>query len=232
MKITCIIIDDEPLAVNLLCDHAKRIPYLHVVKSGNTAIDALEFLKSEPVDVVLLDINMPWMSGMDLAKLLSPSQRVIFTTAYTEYAVESYLVNAVDYLLKPVTFERFVQAIEKVADLVKEKKNTESPVSGNFFIKSGKSMVKINHQQIHYIEGLKDYVIFRLKEDQHIVYKKMKDLEIILPSQFARVQQSFIVNLDHVIKIEDNHAFLPDRKISIGARFRDQFMGKIKGRLI
>ncbi len=232
MTITCMIIDDEPLAVNLLSDHASRIPYLKIVKVGNTAMEALAYLKNETVDVILLDINMPWLSGIDLAKLLPPSQRMIFTTAYTEYAVESYLVNTVDYLLKPVTFDRFVLAIEKVFELAKEKKNVEGSALGNFFIKSGKSMVKINHHEIHYIEGLKDYVIFRLKDDQHIVYKKMKDLENLLPLQFARIQQSFIVNLDHVIKIEDNHAFLPDKKIPIGARFRDQFLSKVKARSI
>jgi two-component system LytT family response regulator len=231
MTITCMIIDDEPLAVDLLRDHAARIPYLKVVKSGNTAVEALEFLKNEAVDVIFLDINMPWLSGMDLARLLSPSQRVIFTTAYTEYAVESYLVNTVDYLLKPVTFERFVQAIEKIADLLKVTDKEILP-SGNFFVKSGKSMVKINHHDIYYVEGLKDYVVFRLKDDQHIVYKKMKDLEVLLPSQFVRIQQSFIVNLDHVIKIEDNHAFLPARQIPIGARFRDQFLSKVKARSI
>ena len=230
---TAIAIDDEPIALDIVKSHAEKVPFVELKAVFTNAFDALTYLQQNKTDLIFLDIKMPDISGMDFLNSLTNPPMVIFTTAYTEYAVESYLVNTVDYLLKPITFERFVQAIDKVAELITSgNKDVAAPVSGNFFIKSGKAMVKVNHHDIHYIEGLKDYVIFRLKDDQHIVYKKMKDLETLLPKQFVRVQQSFIINLDQVIKIEDNHAFLPGKKIPIGARFRDQFMSNVKARLI
>ena len=195
-------------------------------------MEALEFLQGQEVDLIFLDINMPMLTGMQLAKLLPKRQRVIFTTAYTDYAVESYNVNAVDYLLKPITFERFITAVEKVSSMMKQMLDVNSLETGNFFVKVGKSMVKINYSNIYYIEGLKDYVVFRLEKEKHIVYKRMKELQENLPANFARVHQSFIVNMDHIKKIEDNHIHMLDKEISISGKFRDGFMQLIKNKLV
>jgi DNA-binding LytR/AlgR family response regulator len=231
MKISCLVIDDEPLAGSLFADYISRIPYLSLKGKCITALEALDFLQNHQVDLIFLDINMPTLSGMEFAKILPSEQKVIFTTAYTDYAVESYTVNAVDYLLKPVTFDRFMGAVEKASQLIRNHTSFQSDKS-NFFIKSGKAMVKLGFEEIYFIEGLKDYVIFQLHHEKHIVYKKMKELEEILPSNFARVQHSFIVNTDHILKIEDNHVHVLNKRIPIGARYREEFISNVKKRLL
>ena len=155
------------------------------------------------------------------------NQKVIFTTAYTSYAVESYAINAIDYLLKPITFERFLKSIEKIHGVIRRPAE-----QGNFFIKSGKAMIKVSASEIYYIEGLKDYVIFRLEKEKHIVYKKMKELEAILEENFMRIHHSFIVNTNHIKKIEDNQVHILDQRISISEKYRESFMGFIKNKLM
>jgi two-component system LytT family response regulator len=225
MKLTCVIIDDEPYAVNLLEEYALRMN-LQIVKTCFNAIEALEFFQHHQADVIFLDINLPKLSGMQLARVLNPSQKIIFTTAYAQYAVESYSVNAVDYLLKPVTFESFVKAIEKIKLLKNTSGNTEDP--GVLFVKSGKAMVRISYDQIGYIEGLKDYVVFHTESGKHIVYKRMKELEEILPYYFKRIHLSYIINSRHLQKVEDNMAHLFKQRLPIGEKYRDEFMAFIR----
>ncbi|HEX6226752.1 MAG TPA: response regulator [Chryseolinea sp.] len=228
MSITCIIVDDEPYAGNLLEEYIVRVPYLRLEQKCLTAMEALSFLQSHPVDLIFLDINLPQLSGMQLAHILPADQKVIFTTAYTSYAIESYSVNAIDYLLKPITFERFIKSVEKIHTVAKQR----SAEPGSFFIKSGKAMIKISAPEIYYIEGLKDYVIFRLEKEKHIVYKKMKELETILEENFMRIHHSFIVNTDQIKKIEDNQVHILDQRISISEKYREEFMKFIKNRLM
>ena len=228
MSISCIIVDDEPYAGNLLEEYILQVPYLRLEKKCLTAMEALSFLQSQPVDLVFLDINLPQLSGMQLAHILPQNQKVIFTTAYTSYAVESYAINAIDYLLKPITFERFVKSVEKIHGVAKQR----TAEQGNFFIKSGKAMIKVTAAEIYYIEGLKDYVVFRLEKEKHIVYKKMKDLEAILEENFIRVHHSFIVNTNHIKKIEDNQVHILDQRISISEKYRESFMSFIKNKLM
>lgn len=235
MSISCIIVDDEPYAGNLLEEYIAQVPYLRLEKKCLTALEALEFLKHNSVDLIFLDINLPQLSGMQLAHILPPQQKVIFTTAYTSYAVESYTINAIDYLLKPITFERFVKSVEKIHHppagngSARSSRTTEQ---GSFFIKSGKAMIKVSASDIYYIEGLKDYVVFRLEKDKHIVYKKMKELEEILEPDFMRVHHSFIVNVNHIKKIEDNQIHILDQRISISEKYREGFIGFIKDKLM
>jgi two-component system, LytTR family, response regulator len=236
MNISCIIIDDEPLAGNLLEDYISKVPYLRLHKKCLTALEGLTFLQTNSVDLIFLDINLPHLSGMDFAKIIPRDQKVIFTTAYTSYAVESYTVNAVDYLLKPITFERFMLAVDKVACLQKQhSENATTRLTDdkkNIFIKSGKAMIKIQIDEICLIEGLRDYVVFWLAKEKHIVYKKMKELEEILAPDFMRVHHSFIVNVNHIKKIEDNHIYILDRQISITEKYREAFLSFVKNRLV
>lgn len=236
MSISCIIIDDEPLASNLLEEYVVQVPYLRLEKKCLTAVEALAHLQGHPVDLIFLDINLPQLSGMQLAHILPHHQKVIFTTAYTAYAVESYNINAIDYLLKPITFERFLKAVEKVHTLPKSSSGTTVPArameQGNFFIKSGKAMIKISAAEIYYVEGLKDYVIFQLEKEKHIVYKKMKELEEILSPGFKRIHHSFIVNVDRIKKIEDNQVYILDQRISISEKYRESFMSFVKNNLM
>jgi two-component system, LytTR family, response regulator len=226
MKLTCVIIDDEPYAVNLLKEYAARMSYLEVVKTCFNAMEALEFLGHKRSDIIFLDINLPKLSGMQLARVLDPSQKIIFTTAYAQYAVESYSVNAVDYLLKPVTFEGFVKAIEKIKLLKSLPGDSEDP--GVLFVKSGKAMIRISYDQIAHIEGLKDYVVFHTASGKHIVYKRMKDLEEILPFYFKRIHLSYIINTRHLQKIQDNMAYVFKEPLPIGEKYREEFMTFIR----
>lgn len=230
--ISCVVVDDEPFAGNLMEEYISQVAYLELKKKCLTAVEALAYLQDHRVDLIFLDINLPKLSGMQLAQILSPHQKVIFTTAYSSYAVESYAVNALDYLLKPITFERFVRSVEKAATYFNTSAIQSPEGKGNFFIKSGKAMIKISPSDIYYIEGLKDYVIFRLEKEKHVVYKKMKELEDILEPGFKRIHHSFIVNTEHIKKIEDNHVFVLDQRLSISEKYRESFLTFIKDQLM
>lgn len=228
----CLIIDDEPFAVNLLEAYIQQIPFLQLVGKCYNAIDALNYLRNNEVHLLLLDINMPQLSGMQLANLLNADYQIIFTTAYSEYAVKSYELNAVDYLLKPITFERFIKAVQKARSLRQEATPSAQEVDAAvFFVKSGKAMVKICLEDIRYIEGLGDYVIFHLLKEKHVVYKRMKELEITLPDYFCRIHNSHIVNLNHILKIEDNQVFIGVLALPVSEKYRESFWNRIEARL-
>jgi two-component system, LytTR family, response regulator len=237
MTITCLIADDEPLAVQLLEDYIQQAGELTLVHKCYNAIDAHAFLKQQPVDLLFLDINMPKLTGMELTSLLPPTQKIIFTTAYSEYAVQSYEKNAVDYLLKPISFERFMQAVAKTEKLFTggkpEKENTiASSDTASVFIKSGKAIIKMSFHKIIFIEGLKDYVTFYTVDEKVVVYKRMKELEETLPANFIRIHNSYIINSNHIHKVEDNHVFAGMERIPVSEKYRECFLQKITSRLL
>jgi DNA-binding LytR/AlgR family response regulator len=231
MKIRCLVIDDEPYAVNLLAEYIGQLPGLSLEQKCYNALEALEFLRSNTADLVFLDINMPQLTGMQLVNLLPPGQRFIFTTAYAEYAAESYEKNAVDYLVKPITFDRFFKAINKAQALF-------HPASVNtvsdqvIFLKTGRSIVQLRYADILFIEGMKDYVVFNTSQAKHIVYKRMKDLEETLPAIFSRVHNSFIINRDHMQRIEENHVYIESHRIPVSEKYRNEFLRLLNNRLI
>ncbi|RPD39642.1 LytR/AlgR family response regulator transcription factor [Chitinophaga barathri] len=222
MQISCLIVDDEPYAVELLEAYVRQVPYLTLAGKCYNVVEALEHLSHSPADLLLLDINMPQLTGMQLAAILPPTRRIIFTTAYSEYAVESYNRNALDYLLKPITFERFLQAVEKYPRI--EEEVPEPPL----FIKSGKTIVKISFPEVTYIEGARDYVTIHTLTEKHIVYKRMKDLEDSLGPGFFRIHHSYIIQMRHVVKIEDNHVHMPGQRIPITDKYRASFLEYIR----
>jgi two-component system, LytTR family, response regulator len=231
MSIRCLIVDDEPLAVNLLEQYIAQVPFLSLGGKCYNAMEALAFLHQHPVDLVFLDINMPRLSGLEMAGSLS-EQMVIFTTAYSQHAVESYEKNAVDYLLKPITFDRFVRAVNKAYNLFR-KENSETLVAAQkaepvFYIKSGKTIIKINMDTVLFIEGLKDYVTIHTSDNKHVVYKRMKELEDALPVNFSRVHNSFIVNRNHINKIEQNQVFINGQSIPISDKYRETFLKEVR----
>lgn len=234
MPIRCLIVDDEPLAVDLLEQYVAQVPFLSLSGKCYNAMEALEFLHRQEVDLVFLDINMPRLSGLEIAGSLS-SQLIIFTTAYSQHAVESYEKDAVDYLLKPITFDRFVRAVNKAYNLHKRDSadqpalQKEEPV---FYIKSGKTIVKINMDAVLFIEGLKDYVCFHVPGNKHVVYKRMKELEDVLPVNFSRVHNSFIVNRDHIEKIEQNQVYIQGQAIPVSDKYRDAFLKVVNFRML
>jgi len=225
MAIRCLIVDDEPLAVNLLEQYVLQVPFLSLSGKCYNAMEALLFLHKEEVDLIFLDINMPKLSGLEMAGSLS-AHMIIFTTAYSQHAVESYEKNAVDYLLKPITFDRFVRSVNKAYNLYKK---DNEPV---FYIKSGKTIIKINMDDVLFIEGLKDYVTIYTAGNKHVVYKRMKELEDSLPGNFSRVHNSFIVNRDHIEKIEQNQVFIAAQSIPISDKYREGFLKEVNFRLL
>ncbi|MEM6641374.1 MAG: LytTR family DNA-binding domain-containing protein [Bacteroidota bacterium] len=221
--INCIIVDDEPLARELLESYVSELEGLELVASCKDAHEAGDILKKTAVDLILLDINMPKTSGVSFYKTLVKRPKVIFTTAYADYAVEGFELDAVDYLLKPFSFERFKKAIQKV-------KPTEDEVTADFImLKADKRNHKVNFRQISHFESIGDYVKVFLKEGEVLIISKtLKKLETLLPkTSFMRVHKSFIISIDKIKFLEGNQIQLPMCKIPIGQSYREEVKSKL-----
>lgn len=209
--IKAIIVDDEPLALDVLQTYIEQLPDIDLIGRCNNAIEANAFLTNNEVDLIFLDIEMPKLSGLDFLKILENPPFVVITTAYPNYAVEGFELNVVDYLLKPISLERFMKCVNKVR--AKVKRRVESPAvseGGNnsedfIFVKSDKKFIRIHYSDIKYIEGLKDYVIIKTQEGRIIALQTMKSLELKLPSDsFIRVHRSYIVNINCIDAVVGN----------------------------
>jgi two-component system, LytTR family, response regulator len=236
MNLSCIIVDDEPNAVNLLEVLIGQNTKWQLMAKCYDALEAIAFLKENTPDFIFLDINMPRLNGMEFASLLSKNTKIVFTTAYSEYAAESYSFETIDYLLKPITLKRFLAAMQKIElyfSKVDKAGKTEHPGPSNdyFFVKSGKVLRKILLNDILYFEGEKEYVKLVTAHEQLLIYRRLKDIEDQLNLPFVRVHNSFIVNTKLLEKIQDNHLFIFDRKISVSDKFRANFMAVINARL-
>lgn len=236
-RITCLIVDDEPNAVQLLDDHIRKVPFLQLKAKCYDAFEVLEFLKSDMVQLIFMDINMPQLSGMDLAAMLPKDQHIIFSTAYANYALEGYEYNAVDYLLKPVTFKRFMQAVTKAQALFaqprQETTTAVAPATASYiFVKSGKQLIKVEYDKVLYLEALKEYVSIVAADQKLMIYKRMKELEEQLPANFIRIHNSYIVNIDHIQHIADNQVVTGKAKLPVSASYRDAFLQVVNKRLL
>lgn len=228
MTITSIIIDDEPAAIEVLADFAKRTPNLSLLKTFRDPLEALSFLRDTNIDLIFLDINMPGLSGMDLLKVLTHPPLVIFTTAYTEYAIESYEKNAVDYLLKPVTFERFLIAVNKAESRLVhanlEPKNTDQSTGTDediIYLKSGPKTHRIVLNEVRYLEKDGHYISFYLNNKTVVARLSMKDVfEVISKEKFIQVHKSYIVSIAHVKIIERHQIKIEESYIPIGKTHR------------
>jgi len=233
--IDCLIVDDEPNAVRLLEDYIQKVHFLRLKQTCYDAFEVVTFLKTNKVDLIFLDINMPNISGLELASMLPTDQCIIFTTAYSLYAVEGYEYNAIDYLLKPITFRRFMQAIHKAQgyfsykrqDELKEVKHPDDAI----FIKSGKQIIKVRPNDILYCRANKEYVSMVCLNESFLIYRRMKQLEEQLPANFIRIHNSYIINLDHLEKIVDNHVLIRQTKLSISAGYREQLLALVSKNL-
>ena len=225
----CIIVDDEPLAREAIEILIKDTSQLNLMGMFNNAIGASKFMKENPVDLIFLDIQMPGITGIEFARNISKRTLVIFTTAYTEYALDSYEVDAIDYLIKPVDPERFHKAVNKAIAyhsllLKEEKENIEAGNTEYFFVKSERRYFKINYKDILFIEGLKDYVIIQLDEQRVITRMNLKNIFDLLPKHdFLRVNKSYIVNTKHIDSFDNNDIFIKTHEIAIGNTYRDAF---------
>jgi len=237
MNLRCIIIDDEPNAVNLLEMFIRQTTEWQLLAKCYDALEALAFLKEQTVDFIFLDINMPQLTGMELAGLLPRTTHIVFTTAYSEYAADSYGYTTLDYLLKPITLKRFYAAVQKIETHFHLKnRGVTAPPSAPateeyFFIKSGKTFHKLLLRNILYFEGEKEYVRLVTSGEQLLVYRRLKDIEEQLSHPFIRVHHSYIVNIAQLDKIQDNHIFIGDKQIPVSEKFREPFMAAIRQRI-
>lgn len=235
-----LIVDDEPLAQEVIETYVSKFPALNLVTKCNNAVEAFEALKAHSIDLMFLDIQMPQISGVDFLKTLPNPPQVIFTTAYSEYAMDGYELNVVDYLLKPISLDRFAKAVNKAIAANEQTGQEAEPnipttteSSDYIFVKADKKLIKIRFNEIYYIEGLKDYVILHTPNGRVVTLQTMKSLETKLPSDiFMRVHRSFIVNLSNISIIEGNTVQIEQKIIPIGKNYKDLLLSVInKNRL-
>lgn len=225
-KIKCIVVDDEPLAIQLLENYVMKIPFLELVFSSQNPIEALEYIQNNEADLIFLDIQMPELSGINFMKIVGNKLKYILTTAYSEYALEGYEHNVIDYLLKPISFSRFEKSALKAQERFPANDISANPY---FFVKSSGQQHKINFDEILYVESIKDYVNIKTENQEYIVLDTLKSLESQLPENFARVHKSFILNLDKIEKIDVRNVFLNSGKeIPIGETYKSEFLMRIK----
>lgn len=222
-KIKCIIVDDEPLAISLLEQYVQKIPFLELVFSTENPIEALEYIQNNDSDLIFLDIQMPELTGINFMKIVGAKQKYILTTAYSEYALEGYEHNIVDYLLKPVSFERFLKSAMKA-----QERFSFQEEDAHFFVKSSGQQHRINFNEILYIESIKDYVNIRTVGEEYIVLDTLKSMENQLSDKFVRIHKSFIINLDKIKCIGAKKLMLFEQEIPIGDSYRANLLDRLK----
>jgi DNA-binding LytR/AlgR family response regulator len=240
MKINCIAIDDEPLALDIIRDYCSKIPFLNLIRTFDNAMDSIEFIRSNKLDLLFLDIQMEELTGIQLLHALKHRPYVIFTTAYDSYALQGFELDIIDYLLKPISFERFVKSVDKVYEKMQTdlmlKVKPEAVVAppsedAYFFVKTETRMEKVRYADVLYIEGMGDYwrIITPGKRIMTLLnYKKLE--EMLPPRQFIRVHKSFIVAIDKIDSIERNRIKIADRLIPVSETFRKTFFDFIEKR--
>jgi DNA-binding LytR/AlgR family response regulator len=234
-EINCIVVDDEPLAIALLSDYINKTPGLTLTASTSDPMNALKLAKNGNIDLVFLDMQMPELTGLQFMKILQKKCMVIITTAYSEYALESYDHHVVDYLLKPITFDRFLVAIEKAQERVA---TTVTPVLAQptvplqnqfIFVKTDYRLVKISLDDIYYLEGARDYVIIHTLNEQILTLQSMKSLEDELPNDhFMRIHKSYVINLNQISFIERGRVSINEQLIPISDMHKDRLLERLK----
>lgn len=225
--ICCLIIDDEPPALAILADYIEQVPFLTLTGSTTDPVEGLTWVQQGRADLVFLDIQMPRLTGLQFLQLAGRKARVVLTTAYPEYALDGYENDVVDYLLKPIAFERFLKAAHKVLPLV-----PAPPAPGHLFVKGDtkNKYLRINYANILYIEGLGNYVLLHLLHERIATYQTLKELAELLPQPpFLRVHKSFVVNLDHVRLVDGNTLYVQNKLIPIGDTYRQALYRVVRG---
>jgi DNA-binding LytR/AlgR family response regulator len=239
--INAIIVDDEPLAQDILETYLEKIPQIELIAKCNNAFEANDVIKAQDVDLMFLDISMPQLTGTDFLKGLVDPPVTIFTTAYPNYALEGFELNALDYLVKPISTDRFLTACNRAIEQAELKQKAkagevveEAPDADFFFVKADKKLVRVNLADIVYIEGLKDYVIIRMPNDRVITLQTMKSLDERLPSaDFQRIHRSYIVNVNRIEALHGNMVEVKEKgkttSLPVGKSYREVLAGRIEG---
>lgn len=225
MILNCVIIDDEPLAAELLASYAAKVPFLSLQGAYNSATEAIKTIREKKIDLIFLDIQMPELSGLEFARIIGEDTRIVFTTAFSQYAIEGYKVNALDYLLKPISFERFLEAAKKALDYFEELNKQRAMKEDRFiFIKSEYKLQRVNFDDILYIEGVKDYVKFYVKGNPKGIMSlmNMKKVEDFLPApEFMRIHRSYIVHMSEVKLIDRFRIVMGDKYLPVSESYKD-----------
>lgn len=226
MTLNCVIIDDEPLAADMLTAYAAKIPFLNLIGTFNSAIEGIKVIKQNQIDLLFLDIQMPELSGLEFAKILSKDTKIVFTTAFDQYAIEGYKVNAFDYMLKPISYDAFLNVAQKAYNWFETKQTAEISARDRFFyVKSEYKLVQIKFDDILYIEGVKDYVKIYLDGDKPSVMSlmNMKKLEDYLPSpEFLRTHRSYIIHMNKVRAIDRFRIVIGDEILPVSDTYKEQ----------
>lgn len=233
-KIRCLVVDDEPVARDIIMSYIAKLPSLTVVKSCKGVVEALDVMRAETIDLIFLDINMPEVSGLSLARTIQNRTKVIFTTAYREYAVDGFDLQVVDYLLKPISFDRFLKAVHRYFDISTTTKgsthNTTDHFSSDyFFVRSERKMIKINFDEIDYIESLGDYVKIYSLSGTVLTRETMSNIEAKLPTdKFLRTHRSFIVSMSKISSYTNEFIEVSNKAIPISRSYKEQVLKKLE----
>lgn len=233
-KIRCIIVDDEPMARDILTSFVARVSQIELVKSCSNAMEAFDAINNQEIDLVFLDINMPEVSGLSLAESISKKTKIIFTTAYREYAIDGFNLHAVDYLLKPIAFERFLQAIQKLFEITNTKNQQKTiPVTNTvtdfIFVRADRKMIKINFQDIIYIESLSDYIKIHTEKETITTRETIKNIETKLPgASFLRIHRSYIISISKITSYTNEFIELHKKALPISRSYKESILEKLK----
>jgi DNA-binding LytR/AlgR family response regulator len=237
MKINCIAIDDEPLALDIIKNYSGKVPFLKLIRTFTKAVDSIEYIQKNHVDLIFLDVQMEGITGLQLINALKKQPQIILTTAFDKYAVQGFELDITDYLLKPISFERFIRACDRAYDRT-FKSNNSKTVSGEisprreqnyFFVKTEFRLQKINFDEILYIEGMGDYLRIVSRQGKIMTLQNFKRLEEILPEEdFCRVHKSYMISLKNISCIEKSHVKISDKEIPISDFYRNNFYDKLK----
>ena len=235
MEHKCLIVEDELPAQRILKKFIADVPHLTLTGCSSNALEAMEVLNTNHIDLLFLDIHLPKLKGIDFLKSIKNPPKVIFTTAYAEYAVDGFELDAVDYLLKPFSFQRFLKAVNKASESISSGTNIAKPYSNTnleedtFFFKADKKIHRVDLRKLLYIEGVKDYIKIVMEDDSFLVLQTMKHWAEALPSKrFKRIHKSYIVNLKRINSINGNTLIIGDRELPIGRNFKEELLLEIE----
>lgn len=232
--LTCLIVDDEPPAIRLLQKYAEQLPGLECVATATRAVEALQLIDQLKPDIVFLDIQMPDLTGLQLSAIVKGKVNIVFTTAYPQFAVEGFELDAVDYLLKPVAFNRFVAAVEKsrkISEPLKNKPVAETVADNYFFVKTdGKNRYKrVAVSDIFYVESIKNYVVIHTADEQIVTYNTLKHFETSLPEErFVKIHKSYVVALEKIEKTDSNEVWVLHKSLPLGDTYKTDFFKRIQ----